>query len=411
MTIHYYRPKGCIINYNMKEVYIVSVARTPIGNLGGVLSSVSAIDLGTTVVKAAVERAGIEANAVEEVYLGCVLTANTGQAPAKQVSLAAGIPDSVPCTTINKVCSSGMKAIMLAAQSIMLGDNDVVVAGGMESMSQAPHYIPTGRTGIRYGNGQMVDAIVRDGLQDPYNGDMMGVCGDICAEGKGISKDDQDEYALASYLRARKAYEEGWFDQEIVPVSVPQRRKDPIIVDKDEEVQNKRITDLASVQKGRAVFKKDGTVSAINASKINDGGAAVVLMSKEKAEELGVKPLAKILSFADAAQEPIWFTTTPSIAMPKAAKKAGLEVSDFDLYEINEAFSSVAIANMKILDLDHEKVNVLGGAVALGHPIGVSGCRIIITLISALQNKGGQRGLAGICNGGGGASAMAIELV
>lgn len=394
----------------MKEVYIVSVARTPIGNLGGVLSSVSAVDLGTTVVKAAVERAGIETDAVEEVYLGCVLTANTGQAPAKQVSLAAGIPDSVPCTTINKVCSSGMKAIMLAAQSIMLGDNDVVVAGGMENMSQAPHYIPTGRTGIRYGNGQMIDAIVRDGLQDPYNGDMMGVCGEICAEGKDISKDDQDEYALASYLRARKAYAEGWFDQEIVPVSVPQRRKDPIIVDKDEEVQNKRITDLASVQKGRAVFKKDGTVSAINASKINDGGAAVVLMSKEKVEELGIKPLAKILSFADAAQEPIWFTTTPSIAMPKAAKKAGLEVSDFDLYEINEAFSSVAIANMKILDLDHEKVNVLGGAVALGHPIGVSGCRIIITLISALQNKGGQRGLAGICNGGGGASAMAIEL-
>lgn len=395
----------------MKEVYIVSVARTPIGNLGGVLSTVSAIDLGTTAVKAAIERAGIETNVVEEVYLGCVLTANTGQAPAKQVSLAAGIPDSVPCTTINKVCSSGMKAIMLAAQSIMLGDNDVVVAGGMESMSLAPHYIPTGRTGIRYGNGQMIDAIVRDGLQDPYNGDMMGVCGEICAEGYDISKDDQDEFALASYARAREAYDNGWFNQEIVPVSVPQRRKDPIVVDKDEEVYNKRVTDLASVQKGRAVFKKGGTVSAINASKINDGSAAVVLMSKEKAEALGVKPIAKILSFADAAQEPIWFTTTPSVAMPKAAKKAGLEVSDFDLYEINEAFSSVAIANMKILKLDHEKVNVLGGAVALGHPIGVSGCRIIITLISALQNKGGKRGLAGICNGGGGASAMAIELV
>ena len=395
----------------MKEVYIVSVARTPIGNLGGVLSTVPAIDLGTTAVKAAITRAGIEASAVEEVYLGCVLTANTGQAPAKQVSLASGIPDSVPCTTINKVCSSGMKAIMLAAQSIMLGDNDVVVAGGMESMSQAPHYIPTGRTGIRYGNGQMIDAIVRDGLQDPYNGDMMGVCGEICAEGKDISKDQQDEFAHASYERARKAYAEGWLEQEIVPVSVPQRRKDPILVTQDEEVQNSRVTDLASVKKGRPVFKKGGTVSAINASKINDGGAAVVLMSKEKAEELGVKPIAKILSFADAAQEPIWFTTTPSIAMPKAAKKAGLEVKDFDLYEINEAFSSVVLANMKILDLDHEKVNVFGGAVAMGHPIGVSGCRIVITMLSALQQRGGKRGLAGICNGGGGASAMAIELV
>lgn len=395
----------------MKEVYIVSVARTPIGNLNGILSSVSAIELGKTAITGAIERAGIEASAINEVFMGCVLTANTGQAPAKQVSLASGIPDSVPCTTINKVCASGMKAMMLAAQSIMLGDNDVVVAGGMESMSQAPHYIPTGRTGIRYGNGQMIDAIVRDGLQDPYNGEMMGVCGEICAEGKDITKDDQDQYAFASYERARKAYNEGVFDKEIVSVSVPQRRKDPIIVSRDEEVDNARITDLASVQKGRAVFKKDGTVTAINASKINDGAAAVVLMSKEKAEELGVTPIAKIRSFADAAQEPIWFTTTPSIAMPKAAKKAGVAIKDIDLFEINEAFSSVAIANMKIMDLDHEKVNVLGGAVAMGHPIGVSGCRIVITLLTALENKGGKLGLAGICNGGGGASAMLVELV
>ncbi|MGH1335390.1 MAG: acetyl-CoA C-acyltransferase [Aureispira sp.] len=395
----------------MKEVYIVSVARTPIGNLGGVLSSVSAIDLGKTAITGAIERAGIEPTAINEVFMGCVLTANTGQAPAKQVSLASGIPDTVPATTINKVCASGMKAMMLAAQSIMLGDNDVVVAGGMESMSQAPHYIPSGRTGIRYGNGQMVDAIVRDGLQDPYNGDMMGVCGEICADGYDITKDDQDAYALASYERARKAYEQGLFDKEIVSVSVPQRRKDPIIVTRDEEVDNGRITDMASVQKGRAVFKKGGTVSAINASKINDGAAAVVLMSKEKAEELGVQPIAKIRSFADAAQEPIWFTTTPSKAMPKAAKKAGVEMSAIDLFEINEAFSSVAIANMKILELDHEKVNVLGGAVAMGHPIGVSGCRIVITLLTALQNKGGKLGLAGICNGGGGASAMLVELI
>lgn len=395
----------------MKEVYIVSVARTPIGNLGGVLSSVSAIDLGKTAITGAIERAGIEPTAINEVFMGCVLTANTGQAPAKQVSLASGIPDTVPATTINKVCASGMKAMMLAAQSIMLGDNDVVVAGGMENMSQAPHYIPSGRTGIRYGNGQMVDAIVRDGLQDPYNGDMMGVCGEICAEGYDITKDDQDAYALASYERARKAYEQGLFDKEIVSVSVPQRRKDPIVVTRDEEVDNGRITDMASVQKGRAVFKKGGTVSAINASKINDGAAAVVLMSKEKAEELGVQPIAKIRSFADAAQEPIWFTTTPSKAMPKAAKKAGVDIKDVDLFEINEAFSSVAIANMKILELDHEKVNVLGGAVAMGHPIGVSGCRIVITLLTALQNKGGKLGLAGICNGGGGASAMLVELV
>jgi acetyl-CoA C-acetyltransferase len=395
----------------MKEVYIVSMARTPIGNLNGILSSVSAIDLGKTAITGAIERAGIQPDAINEVFMGCVLTANTGQAPAKQVSLASGIPDTVPCTTINKVCASGMKAMMLAAQSIMLGDNDVVVAGGMESMSQAPHYIPTGRTGIRYGNGQLIDAIVRDGLQDPYNGEMMGVCGEICAEGKDISKEDQDKYALASYERARKAYEEGLFDDEIVSVSVPQRRKDPIIVTRDEEVDNKRITDLASVQKGRAVFKKGGTVTAINASKINDGAAAVVLMSKEKMEALGLTPIAKIRSFADAAQEPIWFTTTPSIAMPKAAEKAGVAMEDIDLFEINEAFSSVAIANMKILNLDHEKVNVLGGAVAMGHPIGVSGCRIVMTLLTALKNKGGKLGLAGICNGGGGASALLVELV
>ena len=395
----------------MKEVYIVSVARTPIGNLGGVLSTVSTIDLGKTAIKGAIERAGIEPSAINEVFMGCVLTANTGQAPAKQVLLASGIPDTVPATTINKVCASGMKAMMLAAQSIMLGDNDVVVAGGMESMSQAPHYIPTGRTGIRYGNGQLIDAIVRDGLQDPYNGDMMGSCGEICAEGYNITKDDQDAYALASYERARAAYDQGLFDKEIVPVSVPQRRKEPILVTRDEEVDNERITDLASVQKGRAVFKKNGTVSAINASKINDGAAAVVLMSKEKVEELGVKPIAKIRSFADAAQEPIWFTTTPSKAMPKAAAKANVAIKDIDLFEINEAFSSVVLANMKILELDHEKVNVLGGAVSMGHPIGVSGCRIMITLLTALAHKGGRLGLAGICNGGGGASAMLVELL
>ena len=395
----------------MKEVYIVSVARTPIGNLGGVLSTVPAIDLGKTAISAAVERAGIEAKEVGEVFMGCVLTANTGQAPAKQAALAAGIPNTVPCTTINKVCSSGMKAMMLGASAIMLGSQDVVVAGGMENMSMAPHYLPAGRTGLRYGNGQVVDAIVRDGLQDPYNGDMMGSCGEVCAEGKDINKEQQDAYAFASYERARAAYKNGWFDAEIVPVSVPQRRKDPILVSQDEEVNNGRITDIASVQKGRAVFKKGGTVTAINASKINDGAAAVVMMSKEKMESLGLKPIAKITGFADAAQEPLWFTTAPALAMPKAAALAGKKVQDFDLYEINEAFSVVALANMNELDLAHDKVNVMGGAVAMGHPIGVSGCRIMITLLSALKNKGGKTGLAGICNGGGGASAMAVELV
>ncbi len=395
----------------MKEVYIVSMARTPIGNLGGVLSSVDVIELGRTAVSGAVERAGIAADQVQEVFMGCVLTANTGQAPAKQVALAAGLANTTPCTTINKVCASGMKATMLGAQSIMLGDNDIVVVGGMESMSNAPHYIPSGRTGIRYGNGQMLDAIVRDGLQDPYDGNMMGVCGEVCADGENITKEDQDKYAFASYERARAAYKNGSFKHEIVPVSVPQRRKDPIIISRDEEVDNGRITDYASVAKGRAVFQKDGTVTAINASKINDGAAAMVLMSKEKMEELGLKPLAKVLSFADAAQEPVWFTTTPALAMPKAAAKAGLKVEDFDLYEINEAFSVVAVANMKKMELSHDQVNVFGGAVAMGHPIGVSGCRIIITLISALMEKGKKRGLAGICNGGGGASAFAIELV
>jgi len=395
----------------MREVYIVSVARTPVGNLGGALSSIDVIELGKTAVSAAVERANIEAEKVQEVYMGCVLTANTGQAPAKQVALAAGLSNNTPCTTVNKVCSSGMKAVMLGAQSIMLGDNDIVVAGGMESMSKAPHYLPSGRKGIRYGNGQVVDAIVRDGLQDPYNGEMMGICGEVCAQGKDISKEEQDEYALASYERARAAQKQGLFNDEIVAVSVPRRRKDPLLVELDEEVGNQRVTDLASVNKARAVFKKGGTVSAVNASKINDGAAAVVLMSKEKVEELGLKPIAKVLSFADAAQEPEWFTTTPALAMPKAAKKAGLKVEDFDLYEINEAFAVVALANMKELNLQHDQVNVLGGAVSMGHPIGMSGCRILISLMTALKHKGGKRGLAGICNGGGGASAFALEMV
>jgi acetyl-CoA C-acetyltransferase len=394
----------------MKEVYIVSAARTPIGNLGGVLSGISAVELGKTAIKAAVDRAGIDSNLVTEAYMGNVLQANVGQAPTKQAILAAGLSTATPCTTVNKVCASGMKAIMLGAQTIMLGDNDVVVAGGMESMSNAPHYLPSGRTGIKYGNGQILDAIVRDGLQDPYSGDMMGVCGEVCAEGKNISKDEQDDYAHASYERARAAYANGYFNDELVNVEIA-GPKGTVIISKDEEVDNARITDLDSVKKGRAVFKKDGTVSAINASKINDGAAAVVLMSKEKAEALGVNAIAKIVSFADASQEPVWFTTTPAIAMQKALDKAGLKISDIDFFEVNEAFSVVALANMKEMGISHDKINVFGGAVAMGHPIGMSGCRIVITLLSVLKQKGGKRGMASICNGGGGASAIIVELL
>jgi acetyl-CoA C-acetyltransferase len=303
-----------------------------------------------------------------------------------------------------------MKAIMLGAQSIMLGDNDAVVAGGMESMSNAPHYLPSGRTGIKYGNGQILDAIVRDGLQDPYSGDMMGVCGEVCADGKNISKDEQDAYAHASYERARTAYANGYFNDELVNVEIA-GPKGTVVISKDEEVDNARITDLESVKKGRAVFKKDGTVTAINASKINDGAAAMVLMSKEKCAELGLKPIAKIVSFADASQEPVWFTTTPALAMQKALDKSGLKLSDIDFFELNEAFSVVALANMKEMGISHDKINVFGGAVAMGHPIGMSGCRIVITLLSVLKQKGGKRGMASICNGGGGASAIIVEML
>lgn len=395
----------------MKEVYIMAVARTPIGNLGGVLSKFSAVDLGKIAIEGAIKRAGISAEQIDEVYMGNVLQANVGQAPARQAALAAGIPQATPCTTINKVCSSGMKAIMLAAQSIALGDNEIMIAGGMESMTNVPHYIPSGRSGIKYGNGQILDGIVRDGLQDPYDGDMMGMCGEVCSKGKNIGRKEQDDYAFESYTRARKAYESGFFNDEIVEVIVPQRKKDPIIVTQDEEVGNSRITTREGLDRLRPAFDKDGTITAANASKINDGAAAVVLMSKEKAEELGLKPIAKISSYADAAQEPVWFTTAPSLAMPKALKKAGLSIDDIDAFEINEAFSVVALANMKELNLDHNKVNVFGGAVSMGHPVGVSGCRIVITLLSVLKHTNGKKGLAGICNGGGGASAMVVEMI
>lgn len=390
----------------MNEVYIVSMARTPIGSFNGSLASLTAVQLGTIAIKEAINRAGIAADQVGEVFMGNVLTANTGQAPARQAALHAGIPHSVPCTTINKVCASGMKAIMIGAQSIMLGDNDVVVAGGMESMSNAPYYVTKSRWGMKYGNQELIDGIVRDGLQDPDEGYMMGTAGEACAEKYAFSREDQDEYAIASYKRAAAAHENGYLADELAAVEIPQRRGAPKVVTEDDEFKN---IIWEKVAKLRPAFKKDGTITAVNASKINDGGAAVVLMSGDKVKELGLKPLAKILSYADAAQAPLWFTTTPAKAMPKAIAKAGLTTNDIDFFEINEAFSVVALANMKEMGLPHEKVNPLGGAVSLGHPIGVSGTRITCALISALKHKGGKYGAAGICNGGGGASALVLE--
>lgn len=391
----------------MKEVFIVSMARTPIGSLSGVLSNVSVIELGKTVVKSAMERAGINGDQIDEVYLGNVLQANVGQAPAQQVSIASGINTNTPCTTINKVCASGMKAIMLGAQSIQLGDNDVVVVGGMESMSNAPHYLPSGRTGIRYGNGEILDAIVRDGLQDPYKKYMMGNAGEVCAKHYSFSREDQDAYAIASYKRAQEAYANGYFSDELVPVVISTRKGDTTISE-DEEFKK---FDEGKVNAIKPAFEKEGTITAINASKINDGASAMVLMSGEKVKELGIIPLAKIISFADASQEPEWFTTTPSKAIPKALQKANIKIEDVDFFEINEAFSVVALANMKEMEISHDKINVFGGAVALGHPIGNSGCRIVGTLISVLKHKNGKIGAAGICNGGGGASAIVIEKV
>jgi len=392
----------------MNEVFIVSMARTPIGAFSGSLASMTAVQLGTIAMKAAIERAGIKGDQVQEVFMGNVLTANNGQAPARQAALAAGLGDSTPCTTINKVCASGMKAIMLATQSIRLGDAEVVVAGGMESMTNAPYYIPNGRGGMRYGNSEMVDAIVRDGLQDPYKGYMMGNAAEVCSEGCEIPREEQDAYAIESYKRATAAYEAGLFADELVSVEVPQRRGEPVIVSDDDEYKKIKYEKVATV---RSAFIKDGTVTAINSSKINDGAAAMVLMSGKMVKELGVTPLAKVISYADAAQEPEWFTTSPSLAIPKALKKANLELDNIDVFEINEAFAVVAVANNKKLKLDPAKVNVLGGAVSLGHPIGASGARIMCTLVSALKHKGGKLGAAGICNGGGGASAMVIEKV
>lgn len=388
----------------MREVFIVSVARTPIGSFNGTLSAVPATQLGATVIKAALERAKISPEQVQEVYMGNVISANTGQAPANQASLYAGLPNTVPCTTVNKVCASGMKAIMLGAQSILLGDNDIVVAGGMESMSNIPYYLDKARNGYRLGHGAVIDGILRDGLWDPYKDFHMGNAAEICAAEYKISREDQDAYAAQSYRRTAAAYEKGFFKDEIVAVEVP--GKQATTVSEDEEYKKVNFDKMATL---KPAFQKDGTVTAANASKINDGAAAVVLVSGEKLKELGLKPLAKIISFADASQAPEWFTTTPVKAISKALAKAGLTVKDMDFTEINEAFSCVALANERDLGLNPETLNVWGGAVALGHPIGCSGARIVITLNSILHKQNGRYGVAGICNGGGGASAMVIE--
>lgn len=388
----------------MKEVFIVSTARTPIGSLGGALAAVPVTRLGATVIKAALERAGVSAEQVQEVYMGNVISANAGQAPANQASLYAGLPNTVPCTTVNKVCASGMKAIMLGAQSILLGDNDVVVAGGMESMSNIPYYLDKARGGYRLGHGAVIDGIIRDGLWDPYKDFHMGNAAEICAAEYKISREDQDNFAVQSYKRAAEAYEKGYFQGEIVPVEIPGRQV--TTVSEDEEFKKVNFEKMPTL---KPAFQKEGTITAANASKINDGAAAVVLVSGEKLKELGLKPLAKIISFADASQAPEWFTTTPVKAVNKALKKAGLGMADMDFTEINEAFSCVALANEKDLGVKPGTLNVWGGAVALGHPIGCSGARIVVTLTSILHRENGRYGVAGICNGGGGASAMVIE--
>jgi acetyl-CoA C-acetyltransferase len=390
-----------------KEVYIVAAVRTPMGSFGGALSTVPATKLGATAIKGALEKAGVSADKVGEVFMGNVLQANLGQAPARQAAMFAGIPDTVPCTTINKVCASGMKALSLATQSILCGDNDIVVAGGMENMSSAPHYY-NARNATKLGDVKMIDGLVKDGLTDVYNAVHMGVCADKCATENNITREEQDQFAIDSYNKASAAWDAGKFDDEIVPVEVPQRRGDAIVVNKDEEYTNVKMEKIPQL---RAVFTKEGTVTAANASTLNDGASALLLMSKEKADEMGMKPIAKIVGYGDAAHEPEWFTTAPSKAVPVALAKAGLSVDDIDYWELNEAFSVVGIVNTQKLGLDPTKVDVNGGAVALGHPLGSSGSRIIVTLINVLKQNGGKYGAAGICNGGGGASAMVIENV
>ena len=392
----------------MKEVVIVSAVRTPMGSFGGGLSSLSATQLGAAAIKGALEKINIDKNLVDEIFMGNVLQANLGQAPARQAAIFAGISNDIPCTTINKVCSSGMKSIMLASQTIISGDNDIVIAGGMESMSNVPHYFTKGRTGQKLGDMKMSDGMIKDGLTDVYNKVHMGICAETCARDMQFSRKMQDDFAIESYTRSAEAWKKGKFKDEIIPIEVPQRKGDPLVISEDEEYKNVKMDKIPTL---RPVFDKEGTITAANASTLNDGASAVILMSKEKAKELNIIPIARIRSFADAAQDPEWFTTAPAKALPIAITKAGLSKDDIEYFELNEAFSVVGLANMKILEIDKNKVNIHGGAVSLGHPLGSSGSRIIVTLINVLKQNQGKIGAAGICNGGGGASAMVIELL
>jgi acetyl-CoA C-acetyltransferase len=388
-----------------KEVFIVSAVRTPMGAFMGGLSSVPATQLGAIAIQGALEKSGLKAEHINEVFMGNVLQAGVGQAPARQAALGAGLSNEVPCTTINKVCASGMKAIMLGTQSILAGDNEIVVAGGMENMSQTPHYID-GRNGVKFGNITMLDGITKDGLLDVYNKVPMGNCAELCAKEHGITREDQDNFAITSYTRAAEAWKAGKFTNEIVPVAVPQRKGDPVIVSEDEEYKNVFLDKIPSL---RPAFDKDGTITAANASTLNDGASAVILASAEAVAKYGLTPIAKIIGYGDAAHEPEWFTTAPSKAVPVALKKAGISISDVDYWELNQAFSVVGLANIKLLGLDPSKVDVNGGAVALGHPLGNSGSRVVVTLINVLKQNNGKVGAAAICNGGGGASAIVIE--
>jgi len=392
----------------MKEVYIISAVRTPIGSFGGSLKGFTATQLGAVAIKGALAKAGVAPELVNDVLMGAVIQANLGQAPARQAAKFAGLPNEVNCTTINKVCASGMKAIAQAAQSILLGDADIVVAGGMESMSNVPFYADSMRWGNKYGNTQLIDGLAKDGLTDVYDGKAMGNAAELCATTCGISRGEQDAFAIESYKRSQAAVNGGKFESEIVPVEIPQRKGDPLLFAKDEEPFNVKFEKIPEL---KGAFQKDGTVTAANASTMNDGAAALVLMSAAKANELGLKPIAKILSYADAEQAPEWFTTTPALAVPKAVAKAGLKMEDISYWELNEAFAVVGIENSKRMKLDPAKVNVNGGAVSLGHPLGCSGARIIVTLINVLKQNNAKYGAAGICNGGGGASAMVIENV
>lgn len=392
----------------MKEVYILAAVRTPMGSFGGSLKDFSATKLGAIAIKGALEKAGVKPEQVNDVLMGCVIQANLGQAPARQAAKFAGLPNEVNCTTINKVCASGMKSIALGAQSILLGDADIVVAGGMESMSNVPYYADTMRWGNKYGNVSLIDGLAKDGLTDVYDGKAMGVAAELCASTCNVTREEQDAFAIESYKRSQAAVNSGKFDNEIVPVEIPQRKGDPVLFAKDEEPFNVKFDKIPEL---KGAFIKEGTVTAANASTMNDGAAALVLISKEKADELGLKPIAKIIAYADAEQAPEWFTTTPSLAVPKAVAKAGLTMEDISFWELNEAFAVVGIENSRRMKLDPATVNVNGGAVSIGHALGCSGARIIVTLINVLKQNNARYGAAGICNGGGGASAMVIENV